>query len=173
MTHGNRLVPLADALSDHSSEGIAILTAEPWRVLHALVYTMIALVLTALAWSFIGRADVIVTAQGTLSSARSTLDNTTNLTEPNSVQLQQLGSIARSLQARGEEQVTAGGHEVADKGQVFGAIDVVKNEQPSAIRFQPAAHGGDNHAQVLFVLLRKVQQARQCGEGIGSAPEHG
>jgi membrane fusion protein, hemolysin D len=69
MTAANRLVPLADALGDHSSEGIAILTAEPWRVLHALVYTMIALVTTALAWSFFGRADVIVTAQGTLAPA--------------------------------------------------------------------------------------------------------
>jgi len=66
MTRDNRLVPLADALADHSSEGIAILTAEPWRVLHALVYAMIALVISALAWSFIGRSDVIVTAQGTL-----------------------------------------------------------------------------------------------------------
>jgi HlyD family secretion protein len=69
MTHSNRLVPLADALGDHSSEGIAILTAEPWRALHALVYTMIALVLCALAWSFIGRADVIVTEQGALAPA--------------------------------------------------------------------------------------------------------
>lgn len=69
MTHSNRLVPLADALSDHSSEGIAILTSEPWRALHALIYTMIALVLTALAWSFIGRADVIVTEQGALAPA--------------------------------------------------------------------------------------------------------
>ena len=69
MTHSNRLVPLADALGDHSSEGIAILTAEPWRALHALVYTMIALVLAGLAWSFIGRADVIVTEQGTLTPA--------------------------------------------------------------------------------------------------------
>jgi hemolysin D len=69
MTHANRLVPLSDALGDHSSEGIAILTAEPWRALHALVYTMIALVLSALAWSFIGRADVIVTEQGTLLPA--------------------------------------------------------------------------------------------------------
>jgi HlyD family secretion protein len=69
MTHSNRLVPLADALGDHSSEGIAILTAEPWRALHALVYTMIALVLSALAWSFIGRADVIVTEQGALAPA--------------------------------------------------------------------------------------------------------
>ena len=69
MTRPNRLVPLADALGDHSSEGIAILTAEPWRVLHALVYTMAALVLAGLAWSFIGRADVIVTGQGTLTPA--------------------------------------------------------------------------------------------------------
>jgi hemolysin D len=69
MTHANRLVPLADALGDHSSEGIAILTAEPWRALHALVYTMIALVLSGLAWSFIGRADVIVTEQGALAPA--------------------------------------------------------------------------------------------------------
>ncbi|MGO9989301.1 MAG: HlyD family efflux transporter periplasmic adaptor subunit [Steroidobacteraceae bacterium] len=69
MTRSNRLVPLADALDDHSSEGIAILTGEPWRAMHGLVYTMIALVLGGLAWSFIGRADVIVTAQGALTPA--------------------------------------------------------------------------------------------------------
>ena len=69
MTHASRLVPLADALGDHSSEGIAILTAEPWRALHALVYTMTALVLSGFAWSFIGRADVIVTEQGALAPA--------------------------------------------------------------------------------------------------------
>lgn len=66
MTTVFRLKPLTEALGDHSSEGIAILTAEPWRVLHAVVYTMIALVLAGLGWSIIGRADVIVTAQGTL-----------------------------------------------------------------------------------------------------------
>ncbi|HXW74597.1 MAG TPA: HlyD family efflux transporter periplasmic adaptor subunit [Steroidobacteraceae bacterium] len=60
---------MADALGDHSSEGIAILTAEPWRALQALVYTMIALVLSGLAWSFFGRADVIVTEQGSLAPA--------------------------------------------------------------------------------------------------------
>jgi hemolysin D len=69
MTRSSRLVPLADALGDHSSEGIAILTAEPWRALHALVYTMIALVLTGVVWSFIGRADVIVTEHGALAPA--------------------------------------------------------------------------------------------------------
>ena len=62
----HRLQPLAEALGDHSTEGIAILSAEPWRLLHAVIYAMIALVLAALVWSFIGHADVIVSAQGTL-----------------------------------------------------------------------------------------------------------
>jgi hemolysin D len=69
MTQSSRLVPLTDVLGDHSSEGIAILTAEPWRALHGLIYTMIALVLTGLIWSFFGRADVIVTEQGSLAPA--------------------------------------------------------------------------------------------------------
>jgi hemolysin D len=69
MKHVNRLVPLSDALGDHSCEGIAILSADPWPVLHALVYVMIALVLSASAWSFFGRADVIVTEQGSLAPA--------------------------------------------------------------------------------------------------------
>jgi len=69
MRQSSRLVPLADSLGDHSSEGIAILTAEPWRALYALVYTMIALVLSALVGSFIGQADVIVTEQGALAPA--------------------------------------------------------------------------------------------------------
>jgi len=69
MTQSNRLVPLADSLGDHSSEGIAILTAEPWRALHALIYTMIALVLSALVGSFIAKEDVIVTEQGALAPA--------------------------------------------------------------------------------------------------------
>lgn len=63
------LTPLADALEDHSAEGIAILTANPWRYTQALVYTMAGLVLAALAWSFFGHADVLVTANGTLVPA--------------------------------------------------------------------------------------------------------
>ncbi len=38
MTHANRLKPADQALADHSSEGIAILTAEPSRALHAVVW---------------------------------------------------------------------------------------------------------------------------------------
>jgi HlyD family secretion protein len=63
----NRLRPLTEALEDHSAEGIAILTAEPWRLAYASVIAMGAFVVSALIWSFVGRTDVIVTAQGTLS----------------------------------------------------------------------------------------------------------
>ena len=62
----NRLKPLTEALEDHSAEGIAILSAEPWRFTHAVVITMMALVLVALVWSFFGHADVIVSAPGAL-----------------------------------------------------------------------------------------------------------
>jgi hemolysin D len=57
----------AESLDDHAVEGISILTAQPWRLTQALIYAMVALVVSALIWSFVGRADVIVTAQGTLS----------------------------------------------------------------------------------------------------------
>jgi HlyD family type I secretion membrane fusion protein len=63
-------VPLksfAESLGDHGVEGIEILTAEPWRLTQALIYAMAALVASALVWSFVGRADVIVTASGTLA----------------------------------------------------------------------------------------------------------
>ncbi|HEX7645939.1 MAG TPA: biotin/lipoyl-binding protein, partial [Noviherbaspirillum sp.] len=62
----NRLTPLMEALEDHSAEGIAILSAEPWRFAQASVVAMMALVLVALLWSFFGHADVIVTSPGTL-----------------------------------------------------------------------------------------------------------
>jgi HlyD family secretion protein len=63
------LRPIITALEDHSEEGVGILTAEPWRYTQALIWTMVALVLCALLWSFFGRADVLVTAPGTLVPA--------------------------------------------------------------------------------------------------------
>lgn len=59
--------PLSEALEDHSVEGIAILTSEPVRIARALIWAMVALVVSGLLWSFVGRADVIVSAPGTLS----------------------------------------------------------------------------------------------------------
>jgi hemolysin D len=66
MKNENRQKPLSEALEDHSAEGIAILMAEPWRFTQAVVLAMVGLLLSALAWSFFGHADVIVTAQGAL-----------------------------------------------------------------------------------------------------------
>jgi len=63
------LTPLSEALEEHSAEGISILTANPWRFTRALVYAMVALVVAAVAWSFFGHADVLVTASGSLAPA--------------------------------------------------------------------------------------------------------
>lgn len=65
-TSDDRLKPLSEALEDHAAEGLGILAAEPWRYTQAFIYAMVALVVSALLWSFIGRTDVLVTAQGTL-----------------------------------------------------------------------------------------------------------
>jgi len=59
--------PLAEALGDHGPEGIAVLTAEPWRFTRLIVLALLGLVLSGLLWSFFGHADVIVSAQGALA----------------------------------------------------------------------------------------------------------
>jgi len=68
-TSDKPLRPLIGALEDHGDEGIGILTATPARFTHLAIYVMVALVLVGLAWSFFGRADVLVMAPGTLVPA--------------------------------------------------------------------------------------------------------
>lgn len=58
---------LSSALEEHSAEGIEILYSEPSRIMRLIILLMLALVATGLVWSFIGRADVIVSAPGVLS----------------------------------------------------------------------------------------------------------
>ncbi|CAM2151365.1 HlyD family efflux transporter periplasmic adaptor subunit [Pararobbsia alpina] len=65
MKSTSRLRPLSIALEDHSEEGIAILMAEPRKMMLGLVIALVGLVMAGLAWSFVGRADVIVSATGT------------------------------------------------------------------------------------------------------------
>jgi HlyD family secretion protein len=62
----DRLKRLSEALSDHSTEGIAILAAEPSRMIFGIILAIVALLFSALLWSFFGRADVIVSAPGQL-----------------------------------------------------------------------------------------------------------
>ncbi len=63
----DKLQRLSEALEDHSTEGIEILAAEPSRMIFGIIMLIVAFLLVALVWSFIGRADVIVTAPGQLS----------------------------------------------------------------------------------------------------------
>jgi HlyD family secretion protein len=62
-----KLRRLSTALADHSAEGIDILYSEPSRIMRMTILLVLSLVLAALVWSFVGRADVIVSAPGVLS----------------------------------------------------------------------------------------------------------
>lgn len=58
---------LSEALEDHSAEGIEILFSEPSRMAVGIVLLIGGLLVAALIWSFVGRADVIVSAPGVLA----------------------------------------------------------------------------------------------------------
>ena len=151
MTHGNSLRPLSDALGDHSSEGIAILTAEPSRVLHAVVYTMIGLVLSALAWSFFGRADVIVAAQGML--------------QPDS-ELRRIyapvdGELANLYIAPGQP-VSKG--DVLARLNARGAIEVATNAQQAQLKLEDAERELKQFPEKKALLERKAATLRQAME---------
>jgi len=151
MTPANRLVPLADALRDHSTEGIAILTAEPWRALHALVYTMIALVLTALAWSFFGRADVIVTAQGTLAPA----------SEVRRFYAPVDGELANLYVAEGQP-VTKG--DVVARLNARGAIEAASNAMQAQLKLENAEREWRQFPEKRALLEQKAATLRQAME---------
>jgi HlyD family secretion protein len=151
MTHANPLVPLNEALADHSSEGIAILTAEPWRILHAVVYTMIALVLAGLAWSFFGRADVIVSAQGTL--------------QPDS-DLRRFyapvdGELANLYIAEGQP-VSKG--DVLARLNARGAVEAATNAQQAQLALEEAEREWKQFPEKKALLERKAATLRQAME---------
>jgi HlyD family secretion protein len=57
---------LSTALDDHGAEGIEILYSEPSRMIGATIILMLLIIVAVLVWSFIGRADEIVSAPGML-----------------------------------------------------------------------------------------------------------
>ncbi len=63
----NPIQSLAEALEDHSPEGIAVLTSEPPRLINLTIMLLGALLVAGVLWSFFGRLDVIVTVRGTLA----------------------------------------------------------------------------------------------------------
>ena len=151
MTKSNRLVPLADALGDHSSEGIAILTAEPWRALHALVYTMIALVLSALAVSFIGRADVIVTEQGALAPA----------SEVRRFYAPLDGELANLYVAEGQP-VAKG--DVLARLNARGAVEAASNAMQAQLKLENAEREWRQFPEKKALLEQKAATLRQAME---------
>ncbi len=56
-----------DLLDSHGAEGISVLTSEPSGWMRAVILMLIAILLSAFIWSFIGKADVIVKATGTIT----------------------------------------------------------------------------------------------------------
>ena len=64
----SRLGDLIDNLLDnYSEEGISVLAAEPSRMMRAIILVLLALLASAAIWSFIGKADVLVKARGSIS----------------------------------------------------------------------------------------------------------
>ncbi|MEH6579113.1 MAG: HlyD family efflux transporter periplasmic adaptor subunit [Amphritea sp.] len=61
-----KLQRLTAALAEHSAEGIEILSSEPSRLIRLTILLIIGLLVCGVAWSFIGRADIIVSVPGSL-----------------------------------------------------------------------------------------------------------
>jgi HlyD family secretion protein len=62
-----QLKHFSTALSDHSAEGIEILTSEPSRLFGLMLWLFVTMLLAALIWSFFGKAPEIVMAQGVVT----------------------------------------------------------------------------------------------------------
>ncbi|HUG22733.1 HlyD family efflux transporter periplasmic adaptor subunit [Piscinibacter sp.] len=151
MTHANSIKPLTDALGDHSSEGIAILTTEPSRVLDAVVYTMIGLVLSGLAWSFFGRADVIVAAQGVLTPD----------SELRRIYAPVDGELANLYIAAGQP-VSKG--DVLARLNARGAIEAATNALQAQLKLEDAERELKEFPEKKALLERKAATLRQAME---------
>jgi hemolysin D len=151
MTQAHRLVSVTEALGDHSSEGIAILTAEPWRALHGLIYTMIALVFTGFIWSFIGRADVIVTEQGALAPA----------SEVRRFYAPVDGEVVNLYVAEGQP-VTKG--DVLARLNARGAIEAASNAMQAQLKLENAEREWRQFPEKKALLEQKAATLRQAME---------
>ena len=143
------LKPLTEALDDHSAEGISILTAEPWRFTQALVYTMVALVLAVLVWSFFGRADVLVTASGTLVPA----SEVRRLYAPID------GELANIYIAEGQP-VTKG--DVVARIYARGAIEAAKNALEARLKLDDAEREWKQFPEKRALMERRAVALREA-----------
>jgi HlyD family secretion protein len=164
---GNRLRPLVQALEDHSEEGVGVLTAEPWRFTSASIYTMVALVLAGLVWSFFGRADVMVTAPGTLVPA----------SEVRRVYAPIDGELANIYIAEGQPVLKG---DVVARLYARGAIEAARNALEARLKLEDAEREWREFPQKKALLEQRVaalkdameveerQHQRRLAEGTGT-----
>ncbi|QDZ28042.1 HlyD family efflux transporter periplasmic adaptor subunit [Noviherbaspirillum sp. UKPF54] len=150
-TNANRLKPLTEALEDHSAEGIAILSAEPWRFTHATVITMMALVLVALIWSFFGHADVIVSGQGTLQPESEVRRFYTPVD----------GELANLYIAEGQP-VSKG--DVLARLNARGAIEAATNALQAQLKLEDAEREWKEFPEKKALMERKIVALKQAME---------
>jgi HlyD family secretion protein len=149
--NNKRLRPLIDVLEDHSEEGIGILTAEPWRFTRAVIYTMVALVLCALAWSFFGRADVLVTAPGTLVPA----------SEVRRVYAPIDGELANIYIAEGQPVLKG---DVVARLYARGAIEAARNALEARLKLEDAEREWKEFPQKKALLEQRVAALKDATE---------
>ena len=63
---GSDLQSLQSSLYDHERDGIEVLLSPPSRLMFAINLTILAVIAAAIAWACFAKADVIVTAKGSL-----------------------------------------------------------------------------------------------------------
>jgi hemolysin D len=143
------LKPLTEALEDHSAEGISILTADPWRFTQALIYTMVALVLVGLVWSFFGHADVLVTAGGSLVPA----SDVRRLYAPID------GELANIYIAEGQP-VTKG--DVVARIYARGAIEAAKNALEARLKLDDAEREWKEFPEKRALMERRAAALREA-----------
>ncbi|HJV88620.1 MAG TPA: HlyD family efflux transporter periplasmic adaptor subunit [Noviherbaspirillum sp.] len=151
MANPIHLKPLTEALEDHSAEGIAILTAEPWRFTHATVYIMVGLVFVALLWSFFGSADVIVTAQGALTPE----------SEVRRFYAPIDGELANLYIAEGQP-VSKG--DTLARLNARGAIEAAKNALEAQLKLEDAEREWKQFPEKKALMERKVAALKQAME---------
>jgi HlyD family secretion protein len=119
------------------------------RILHSVVYTMIGLVLVGLGWSIIGRADVMVTAQGALMPD----------SEVRRVYAPVDGELANLYIAEGQP-VSKG--DVLARLNARGAVEAATNALQSQIKLENAEREWRQFPEKRALLERKAATLRQA-----------
>jgi HlyD family secretion protein len=166
----NGLRPFSEALEEHSAEGIGVLTAQPRRLAQLMVWVMLALVLSGLAWSFFGHADVIVSAQGALAPE----------SEVRRLYAPVDGELANLYIAEGQP-VSKG--DVVARLNARGAIEAATNALEAQLKLEAAEREWKEFPQKKALLERRVatlkqqmeleehQNERRIAEGTGKLGE--